>query len=82
MARVVTRLDDELCRAIDDLVAAGVVISRSEAIRVGLERLVDKHRRARLGAAIVAGYQALPQTEHDVCWPDAATAQMIASETW
>ncbi len=44
---MVTRVEDELAAAIDALVAAGVVASRSEAVRIGLQQLVDRHRRAR-----------------------------------
>ncbi len=82
MAQMVARLDDELCGAVDALIAAGVIASRSEAIRVGLERLVDEHRRAQIGAAIVAGYRALPQTDSEVGWADAASVRMIADEPW
>ena len=44
MAQLVTRVDDALVAAVDELVVAGVVASRSEAVRVGLERLIDRHR--------------------------------------
>jgi len=43
MAQLVARLDDSLMAEVDVLVADGVVANRSEAVRLGLERLVDQH---------------------------------------
>ena len=82
MAQLVTRVDDDLAAAVDQLVADGVVASRSDAVRAGLEGLVDRHRRARIGARIVAGYRTHPQTDAEVGWTDASSARMIADEPW
>ena len=82
MAQLVTRIDDELAVALDALIDAGVVATRSEAVRLGLYGLVDRHRRASIGQAIVDGYQRHPQGEDDLGWDDAATARMIADEPW
>ena len=82
MAQLVTRVDDELARAVDELVAAGVVANRSEAVRLGLQRLVDRHRRDGVGAQIVAGYLATPQSDDEGGWSDESTAGMIAAEPW
>lgn len=82
MPQLVTRVADELAASVDELVAAGVVASRSDAVRIGLERLVDRHRRDRIGAQIAAGYSATPQTEAELGWTDAASVQMVAEEPW
>lgn len=82
MAQFVTRVEDRLTDRIDSLVAAGVVASRSDAVRIGLERLADQLERERIGVRIVEGYTRLPQTEDEVGWVDAATEQMIAEEPW
>lgn len=82
MAQLVTRLDDDLAAAVDELVAAGVVASRSEAVRVGLQRLVDRYRRDQIGARIAAGYRSLPQTVAEVGWADESSVRMIAEESW
>ena len=82
MAQVVARLDDDLAAAVDELVASGVMASRSEAVRVGLERLVDRHRRDRIGQEIVDAYRRMPQTEEELAWTDEATRRMIADEPW
>jgi Arc/MetJ-type ribon-helix-helix transcriptional regulator len=79
---LVTRIDDDLASALDELVHAGVVSSRSDAVRAGLLRLVDEHRRRAVGRRIVEGYRAVPQSVDEVAWTDAATVAMIADEPW
>ena len=80
--QLVTRVSDELAAAVDELVADGVAASRSDAVRLGLDRLIDSHHRRVIGQAIVAGYQRAPQTDDEVGWADAATVRMIAEEPW
>lgn len=82
MAQVVTRLDDRLLADVDELVAEGAVASRSEAVRLGLEQLVDRHRRRAVGAAIVAGYRRQPQTERELAGLDEATRALVDEEPW
>jgi Arc/MetJ-type ribon-helix-helix transcriptional regulator len=82
MAQLVTRVDDDLAAAVDELVAAGVVASRSEAVRLGLERLVERYRRSQVGARIVEGYRRIPQSDAEVGWADESSVRMIADEPW
>jgi Arc/MetJ-type ribon-helix-helix transcriptional regulator len=82
MAQVVTRLDDELLAVVDELVAAGIVANRSEAVTHGLERLVDQHRRVRTSAAIVDAYRRQPQTDEEVAGLDEATRALVKEEPW
>jgi len=82
MAQLVTRVDDDLVAAVDDLVACGVVSSRSEAVRLGLERLLDRHRRDQIGARIIESYRAQPQDEREIGWADESSVRMIADEPW
>ncbi|WP_426571926.1 ribbon-helix-helix protein, CopG family [Aquihabitans sp. McL0605] len=82
MTQVVARLDDALAADLDALVASGVVASRSEGIRVAIERFVDEHRRAEVGRQIVAGYVAVPQDDDDGLWSDDQTIAMIEAEPW
>ena len=82
MAQLVTRIPDALAQAIDRLVEEGVVTSRSEAVRLGLERLVDRERRRRIGQEIVDGYTRVPQTEDELLWADEDTRRMIEEEPW
>jgi metal-responsive CopG/Arc/MetJ family transcriptional regulator len=82
MAQVVTRLDDELVAGLDGLVADGFVASRSEGVRMALEKLVADYRRQRIGAEIVAGYTRQPQTEEELAGLDLETRSLVAEEPW
>ncbi len=82
MPRLVTRIDAELESQIADLVAAGVVSSRSDAVRCGLRVLIDQHRRHMTGEAIVQGYLKHPQTEEELAWAHDSATAMIEGEPW
>ncbi len=82
MAQVVTRIDDKLAADLDGLVADGFVASRSEGVRVALEKLVDEERRRRIGAEIVAGYERCPETDEELAQAERATRASIAEEPW
>lgn len=82
MPQLVTRIDEALAAQLDELVEQGVIASRSDGVRKGLERIVDEHRRAETGRQIVAGYLAMPQTDDDGLWSDGQTSAMIAEEPW
>jgi Arc/MetJ-type ribon-helix-helix transcriptional regulator len=79
---VVSRLDDKLVADLDALVADGVVASRSEAVRIGLERLVEEQRRRRIGDGIVAGYMCHPETDEELAQAERATSALIEDEAW
>jgi Arc/MetJ-type ribon-helix-helix transcriptional regulator len=80
--QLVTRVPEDLAHALDELVDAGVFSSRSDAVRAGLETVLERERRAATGRAIVDGYRRVPQANDDLSWPDAATSAMIAEEPW
>jgi metal-responsive CopG/Arc/MetJ family transcriptional regulator len=82
MTQLVARVDDTLVAEVDHMIAAGVVASRSEAMRLGLEGLVEQHRRRQIGARIVDAYRRLPQTEDELAGLDAATKALVEEEPW
>lgn len=82
MPQLVTRVPAELAAQIDELVAAGVFASRSDAVRRSLEQAIDEHRRRRLGEAIVEGYRRIPPTEDELEGLDAAVREMVEEEPW
>jgi Arc/MetJ-type ribon-helix-helix transcriptional regulator len=82
MAQLVTRVTDDLAAAVDRLVEAGIVASRSEAVRLGLEQLVDRFRRDEIGASIARGYREQPQDDAEVAWADESSVRMIVEEPW
>jgi len=80
--QLVTRIPDDVAKRLDSLVDLGVFASRSEAVRAGLEAILERERRRSVGQAIVDGYRRIPQEGDDLTWSDAATAAMIAEEPW
>ena len=82
MTQVVTRLDERLAAELDGLIADGIISNRSEAVRLGLERLVEEHRRRRVGAEIVAAYRRRPQTDEELAGLDQATRALVTEEPW
>ena len=82
MTQLVTRVDEDLASLVDELIAEGVVKSRSDAVRRGLSVLIAQHQRKRTAEAIIRGYQQHPQVDNEVGWADEATIRMIADEPW
>ena len=82
MAQLVTRIDDKLAASMDDLIAQGAATSRSELVRMGLERLIDERRRLAIGRQIVDAYTRTPQSDHENTELDAATRALILEEPW
>lgn len=82
MVQVVTRLNDKLASDLDGLVADGIVASRSEGVRLGLEKLVDEQRRRKIGAEIIAGYERFPETDEELAQAEQATRALIEEEPW
>ncbi len=82
MAQLVTRVDDRLLAAVDKLVIDGVAATRSDAVRLGLEALVELHRRQQAGQAIVDGYRRHPQNDEELAGLDQATRALVDEEPW
>jgi Arc/MetJ-type ribon-helix-helix transcriptional regulator len=82
MAQLVTRVDERLLADVDALVREGVAASRSDAVRLGLEGLVERHRRHQTGQAIAEAYRRHPQNDEETAGLDLATRALIAEEPW
>ncbi|MGH9291632.1 MAG: ribbon-helix-helix domain-containing protein [Acidimicrobiales bacterium] len=82
MAQLVTRVDDQLLAEVDALVSAGTAATRSDAVRLGLQALVDRHRRQQIGQAIVDAYRRHPQDEGELAGLDEATRVLVEEEPW
>ena len=82
MAQLVTRLDDHLLAEVDDLVSEGVAATRSDAVRLGLEALVERHRREQTGQAIIDAYRRQPQDDEELAGLDQSTRALVEEELW
>jgi len=79
--QVAFRLSEQLLTSIDHLVETGRFPSRTDVIRAAVEQLIEQAHRSELDAAIVAGYQRLPDEPADA-WVTAATTAFVAEEPW
>lgn len=82
MAQLVTRIDDTLLSRVDALIREGAAASRSDAVRLGLIALVERHGRARTGRQIVEAYRRTPQEDHELAGLDEATRALVGEEPW
>jgi Arc/MetJ-type ribon-helix-helix transcriptional regulator len=82
MAQLVTRVDDRLLAEVDELVSEGVAATRSDAVRLGLEALVEHHRRQQTGQAIIDAYLRQPQGDDELGGLDEATRALVEEEPW
>ncbi|MGH9284176.1 MAG: CopG family transcriptional regulator [Acidimicrobiales bacterium] len=73
------QLTEELLGVLDER-AAKSGRSRSELIREAIERYVADDISARIDAAVVSGYERMPQ-EPDV-WGEVVAREVIAAEPW
>lgn len=82
MAQIIARIDDSFVAQVDRLVEDGVFASRSDAIRLGLELIIDQHRRKAIGDAIVKSFSQLPQSEEELVGIQGSTKALIEEEPW
>jgi len=82
MAQLVTRVEEALLLEVDQLVTQGVAASRSDLVRMGLERIINEHRRKLIGRQIAEAYQRIPESNSELNELDAATRALIDEEPW
>ena len=82
MARrqTLVQLNDELLALLDERVSR-TGRSRSEIIRMAVERELAADREAAIDEAIVAGYDRIPPAELD-SWAEASAKRSVAAEPW
>jgi Arc/MetJ-type ribon-helix-helix transcriptional regulator len=82
MPQVVVRIDDELAAEVDALVEAGVVASRSDAVRLALRSLIEVQRRIETARRIADGYRRVPPDDELEGWARLAAEAMVEAEPW
>jgi Arc/MetJ-type ribon-helix-helix transcriptional regulator len=80
--QIAVRLPDELVNELDRMVEGGRFGSRTDAVRIALERLVDETREVELDEAIVAGYLRVPDDGEFTAMAEAAARAMVQEEPW
>ncbi|MGI8754251.1 MAG: ribbon-helix-helix protein, CopG family [Acidimicrobiales bacterium] len=82
MTQLVVRVSGALAASVDRLFEHGEVASRSEAVRIALEHLIEVRRREAIGRQIVNGYQRIPETEEELAGASAGARRLIDEEPW
>ncbi|MDA8400529.1 MAG: ribbon-helix-helix domain-containing protein [Actinomycetota bacterium] len=82
MTQMISRVSEELIVKVDRLIQEGVVATRSEAIRMGLEQLVETHERERIIRHIAEAYRLTPQTDEELVGIAKSTAALVKEEPW
>jgi Arc/MetJ-type ribon-helix-helix transcriptional regulator len=80
--QIAVRIPRGLAESLEELVSEGRFETKAEAIRAGLEALVDGERRRTVGELIADGYRRLPQDEDDVDAARLAAIRSIEEEPW
>lgn len=80
--QIAVKLTDELLRAVDELVTSGDARNRSDAVRRGLQRLLEERRRHEVDRAFAAGFARLPETEQELADARRSASEAIAEEPW
>lgn len=80
--QLAVRFPEELLEALDEAIVAGLAENRSAAIVLSMQEWLDRARRAKVAAQIVAEYQRHPQTAEETSWVRAASEASIAAEPW
>ncbi|HKY48367.1 MAG TPA: ribbon-helix-helix domain-containing protein [Acidimicrobiia bacterium] len=80
--QIAVRLPTELLKAVDRLVAEGLVESRANAVRQGLEVLIDTVERARIDQTLLDGYRRVPPTSDEGTAALLALRAAITEEPW
>lgn len=82
LEQIAVRVPEEQIRVLDDLVARGVYATRADAVRAGIEAVLELDRRRQSDRSIVDGYRRTPPTEAELMSAIASLRQAIAEEPW
>lgn len=66
----------------DELVASGRYATRADAVRAGLETIVEREQQRDIDQAIAEGYRRHPPTKVEERWAETAGQDLIAEEPW
>jgi Arc/MetJ-type ribon-helix-helix transcriptional regulator len=77
--QIPARFDEIEVAHLDEMLEHGVGPTRSHIIRIAVDDLYDRHRRAQIAAQIVASYTAVPQSAEDDEWAQASVSDWFSS---
>lgn len=80
--QIAVKLPEELLAEIDGLVSAGLMASRSEAVRRGLSDLVARQRSEAIDEAFRRGFERHPHSDEEVEEARSRGIRSIEEEPW
>jgi Arc/MetJ-type ribon-helix-helix transcriptional regulator len=80
--QIAVRVPGELLGAVDQLIADGLIESRADAVRQGLEQIIAKVQRVRIDQALLSGYRRIPPTPEEEEAALQALRAAIEEEAW
>ncbi|HZT67191.1 MAG TPA: ribbon-helix-helix domain-containing protein [Acidimicrobiales bacterium] len=82
MTQIAAKLPDDLVRRVDQLVADGLLPSRSWAVRRGLEMVVADTRASAIDRAFREAYSRVPETGAELEEARQLALRSIQQEPW
>jgi Arc/MetJ-type ribon-helix-helix transcriptional regulator len=82
---IAVRLPEETIDGLDQLVAEGWYVTRSEGIKDALEKLLEAAERQRIDRALVEGYERAPLTDEELGLFDVharMSPELLDDEDW
>jgi Arc/MetJ-type ribon-helix-helix transcriptional regulator len=80
--QIAVRIPAVTVEQLDSLVRSGTFESRAAAVRAGIEALINREERARIGREIADGYRRIPNTAEEMADAWASFKESIAEEPW
>lgn len=80
--QIAVKLPDDLVRDLDRLVADGAFRSRSQAVRSGLEAMVEARRREEIGELYADALARSPETGDELSEAARSATEAIREEPW
>lgn len=80
--QIAIRVPEDLLYEIDSMVESGALESRADAVRRGLQYVVEAARRERIDLEIVEGYRKVPPAGLDESLAEAALRASLLEEPW
>jgi Arc/MetJ-type ribon-helix-helix transcriptional regulator len=80
--QIAVKIPEEILARIDEMVAKGLLQSRSAAVRQGLETLLVAHKRQALDHAFRDGFRENPETDHEMKEAYLLAIESIHDEVW